>query len=102
MYGLLQAAILAQNLLKKQLNQQGYQQCNVTLGFWKHDWWPILFTLCVDNFGSKYIGWEHTNHLAKVLKKHYKCSIDWVGKCYLGMNMDWDYDSHRVHISMLN
>jgi hypothetical protein len=32
MYGLLQAGILAQNLLEKQLNQHGYQQSKVTPG----------------------------------------------------------------------
>jgi hypothetical protein len=61
-----------------------------------------LFTLCVDNFGIKYVGRERTNYLAKVLKEHYKCSIDWERKCYLGMNMDWDYNSRRVHVSMLD
>jgi hypothetical protein len=79
MYGLPQAGILAQNLLEKCLNQHGYQQSNITPGLWKHDWRPLLFTLCVDNFGLKYVGGEHTNHLAKILKEHYKCSIDWDG-----------------------
>ncbi len=92
MYNLPQAGILGQNLFKKQLNQHGYQQNKVTPGLWKHDWWPISFTLCVKNFGIKYVGQEHAKHLAKILNKHYKCSIDWDGKCYLGMNMDWDYN----------
>jgi hypothetical protein len=61
-----------------------------------------LFTLCVDDFGIKYIGREHANHLAKVLEERYKCSIDWDRKCYLGMNMDWDYNGPRVHASILN
>ncbi len=47
-------------------------------------------SLCVDNFGIKYVGREHANHLAKILEEHYKCSIDWDGKRYLGMNIDWD------------
>ncbi len=61
-----------------------------------------MFTLCVDNFGIKYVGREYTNHLAKILKEHYKCSIDWDEKQYLGMNMDWDYDGRKVHVSMLD
>ncbi len=24
------------------------------------------------------------------------------GNQYLGMNMDWDYNGHKVHVSMLN
>ncbi len=102
MYQLPQGGILAQNLLKKQLNQHGYQQNKVTLGLWKHDWQPILFTLCVNNFGIKYLGWEHAKHLTKILNEHYQCSIDWDGKRYLGMNMDWDNNGHRVHVLMLD
>ncbi len=79
MYSLLQAGILAQNLLEKRLNQHGHHQNNVTPGLWEHDWRPLLFTLCVDNFGIKYVGWEHANHLAKILEEHYKCSVDWDG-----------------------
>ncbi len=61
-----------------------------------------MFTLCVDNFGIKYLGQEHANHLAKILEEHYKCSIDWDGNHYLGMNMDWDYDGRKVYVSMLD
>jgi hypothetical protein len=61
-----------------------------------------LFTLCFDNFGIKYIGREHANHLVKILGEHYKCSIDWDGNQYLGMTMDWDYNGHKVRVSMLN
>jgi hypothetical protein len=102
MYGLPQAGILAWNLLKKCLNQHGYHQSNITPSLWKHDWQPLSFTLCVNNFGIKYIGWEHADHLAKTLDKHYKCSIDWDGNQYLGMNMDWDYNGHKVQVSMLD
>jgi hypothetical protein len=102
MYGLPQVGILAQNLLEKRLNQHSHHQSKITPSLWKHDCWPLLFTLCVDNFGIKYVGWEHANHLAKILKKHYKCSIDWDGNQYLGMTMDWDYGSRKVHVSMLN
>ncbi len=56
MYGLPQAGILAHRLLEQRLNEQGYQQSQVTLGLWKHALRPISFTLCVNNFGVKYIG----------------------------------------------
>ncbi len=65
MYNLPQAGILAQNLLKLRLNQHGYQQYNITPGLWKHDWQPLLFTLCVDDFDINYVGREHANHLTK-------------------------------------
>ena len=102
MYGLPQAGILAQNLLEEQLNKHGYHQNPTTPGLWRHDWRPISFTLCVDNFGIKHDRKEHANHLAKILNKHYVCSINWTGTRYIGMNMDWDYAPRQVHVSMLN
>jgi hypothetical protein len=102
MYDLLQAGILVLYLLNKCLNQHGYHQSNVTPGLWKHDWRPLLFTLCVNDFGIKYVGREHANHLVKILNEHYKCFIDWDENQYIGMNMDWDYDGCKVHVSMLD
>jgi hypothetical protein len=102
MYSLPQAGILAQNLLKEQLNKHGYHQSLTTPGLWQHDWRPISFTLCVNDFGIKYVGKEHANHLAKILNKHYVCSSDWTGTRYIGMNMDWDYTQRQVHVSMLD
>ena len=50
-----QSGILAQQLLEKRLNTKGYRQIKLTPGFCKHDWRPISFTLCVENFGVKYV-----------------------------------------------
>ena len=33
-----------------------------TPGFWMHDWRSILSSLCVDDFGVKYVGKEHAEH----------------------------------------
>jgi hypothetical protein len=90
MFDLLQARNLAQELLEKCLNQHGYHQSLLTPGLWQHDFHPISFTLCVDDFGIKYVGREHAEHLASILSKHYTCSHDWDGQGYLGMNIDWD------------
>ncbi len=62
----------------------------------------MLFTLCVDNFGIKYVGREHVEHLSSILSEHYKCSHDWNGTRYLGMTIDWDYTGCTVHLSMLD
>ncbi len=56
MYGLPQAGILAHRLLEQRLNEQGYQQSQITPGLWKHLLRPISFMLCVNNFGVKYVG----------------------------------------------
>ncbi len=55
MYGLPQAGRLANKLLAKRLDQEGYYQCQYTPGLWRHKWRPITFCLVVDNFGIKTI-----------------------------------------------
>jgi hypothetical protein len=59
MYGLPQAGLLANKLLKKCLNKQGYRQSKLVPGLWKHNTRPIQFTLVVNDFGVKYVGKEH-------------------------------------------
>ncbi len=76
MYGLPQAGILVQELLKKCLNKRGYCQSPITPGLWQHNFCPISFTLCVDDFGIKYVGRKHVEHLSGILKECYKCSQD--------------------------
>ena len=80
--------VLAQQLLEKRLNKEGYHQSELTPGFWTHDWRPISFSLCVDDFGVKYVGEEHANHLMSVLKKDYSISSDTEGKRYIGLDLD--------------
>jgi hypothetical protein len=70
MYGLPQAGLLANELLEKCLNKYGYQQTKWVPGFWKHDTSPIQFTLVVDDFGIKYVGKEHAQHLKNALEEH--------------------------------
>ena len=79
MYGLPQAGILAQELLEKRLNAHGYKQSRLTPGLWTHEWRPITFTLVVDDFGVKYVGKEHAEHLVNTIKEHYKVTTDWEG-----------------------
>ncbi len=70
MYGLPQAGILAQELFKKRLNKHGIRQSPITPGLWCHNFCPISFTLCVNNFGIKYVGCKHAKHLATILNEH--------------------------------
>jgi hypothetical protein len=100
MYGLPQAGILAQEQLEIKLNKAGYTQSKITPGFWKHAWRPISFTLVVDDFGIKYVGKEHAEHLISVLKQDYEIDTDWEGTRYLGLTLDWDYTERQVHLSM--
>ena len=76
MYGLPQAGILAQELLQQLLNTHGYHQSCYTPGLWTHDWRPICFTLVIDDFGVKYVGREHTDHLINAIKETYNVTED--------------------------
>jgi hypothetical protein len=69
MYGLPQAGILANKLLKKWLAQHGYFEQPHTPGLWKHVSRPVWFNLCVDDFGIKYIGIKNLQHLYNALRK---------------------------------
>ena len=51
MYGLPQAGILANKLLRKRLEPHGYYEVNHTPELWRHKTLPIQFTLVVDDFG---------------------------------------------------
>eukprot|EP00804_Cyclotella_cryptica_P020760 CCRYP_016596-RA/>CCRYP_016596-RA protein AED:0.37 eAED:0.37 QI:0/-1/0/1/-1/1/1/0/339 len=100
MYGLPQAGIIAQQLLEKRLAIKGYRQSSITPGFWNHDWRPISFTLCVNDFDVKYVGINHAHHLLQTLNEHYKTSQDWKGERYLGLTITWDYTLQQVQLSM--
>jgi hypothetical protein len=99
-WGLPQAGILANKLLRKQLAPHGYYECINTPGLWQHEWRPITFTLVVDDFGVKYVGKEHANHLVASLKTKYKLIEDWDGDLYCGIKLQWNYNARTLDISM--
>jgi hypothetical protein len=101
-YGLPQAGLLANKHLKKSLNKHRYRQSKLVPGLWKHDIRPIQITLVADNFGIKYIGEEHAQHLKNALQEYYKLTCNWTGKRYIRITLDWDYNKHHVHLSMPN
>ncbi len=68
MYRLPQAGVLANKLLKECLARHGYFEQPHTPGLWKHVSRPVWFNLCVDDFGIKYIGREHLQHLYDALR----------------------------------
>ena len=100
MYGLPQSGLLANKLLEKRLNKHGYFQSKFVPGLWTHKWRPITFTLVVDDFGVKYVGKEHAEHLREVIKKYYPVTEEWTGKRYIGITLDWDYVKRQVHLSI--
>lgn len=100
MYGLKQAAILAYDQLVKNLAQDGYEPCPLSVGIWKHKTRAIKFCLCVDDFGIKYNTVDDAEHLLQALRKHYTISTDWTGAHYCGLSIDWHYKDGYVDICM--
>ena len=92
MYGLPQASMLANKLLKCRLAKHGYNEVQHTPGYWQHTWQPINFTLVVNDFGIGYKENEHALHLLQMLRKYYEAvSVDWRGTLYCGITLKWDY-----------
>ncbi len=56
----------------------------------------------MDDFGVKYVGKEHAQHLKNTFEEHYKLTCDWTGTQYIGITLDWDYNKQQVHLSMPN
>ena len=77
-YWLPQAGALANKQLNNFLAPDGYYEVAHTPGLWIHATIPTQFSLVVDDFGVKYIGKQHVEHLVYCLKKNYaKVSEDW-------------------------
>jgi hypothetical protein len=91
MYGLLQAGIIAQKLLAKRLKEHRYNQSETMPGLWTHEWSPITFSLVIDNFGVKYIGEEHAQHLRQVVQKYYTCFFKKEEERYCGLTIKCGY-----------
>jgi len=87
MYGLLQAGQIANDKLIPILKAAGYHQAEHTPGLFTHEWHPVAFSLVVDDFGIKYIGKEHAQHLLTMLEEHYTISQDWTRSTYLGLTL---------------
>ena len=56
----------------------------------------------VDDFGIKYVGKEHADHLIVAIEENYEFSTDWGGTLYCGITITWDYVKRIVDLSMPN
>ena len=99
-YGLPQAGVLANKLLKERLAPAGYYEVPHTPGLWKYLYRPILFSLVVNDFGVKYVGKDHADHLIRALQKKYTISEDWTGGLYCGITLKWNYKTRTLDCSM--
>lgn len=99
MYGLPQSGSLMHDLLKEQLNKEGYFQSEIVPSLWKHKTKKIQFALVVEDFGIKYIQDADLGHLVKTLEQYYDVTLNKTGQEYVIINLDWDYKGGKVHLS---
>jgi hypothetical protein len=100
MYGLPQAGRIASDALIPHLATHGYNQSKRTPGLFTHAVRPIAFCLIVDDFGVKYVGKHHAQHLINTLTSKYTITKDWTGTQYCGITLKWDYTNGTVDLSM--
>jgi hypothetical protein len=80
-----------------------YHQTTFTPGLWKNDTCPVVFSLAIDDFGVRYVGQEHAQHIIDALEQTFEVYMDWAGSLYCGITLKWVYandtiDFHaRVH-----
>ena len=98
--GLKQAGRILNDCLTAHLKQFGYAPVPRTPALWSHETWPIAFTLVVNDFGIKYIGSQHAEHLLAALRTLYKVTEDKTGSKYCGLTIKWNYKQNWVEISM--
>ena len=70
-YGLPHSGILANKQLRTRLEKEGYYEARTTPGILRQKFRPIKFCLIVDDFGVEYVGKQHSDHLATILKKYH-------------------------------
>ena len=100
MYGLKEAGVLANKLLKERLRTHGYYECTYTPGLYRHVWRPIMFSLVVDDFGVKCEGIQHAKHLKESRERYYQVAVDWQGRLLCGITLDWNYNMKHVDLSV--
>jgi hypothetical protein len=100
MCGLPQTCILAKELLQRNLDKMVIDRHHTHMTCGPRTLFTISFSLVVDDFGVKYVGREHAEHLMTCIKKHYNISSNWKGGAYCGLTLDWDYEKRTVDFSM--
>ncbi|KAL7476295.1 hypothetical protein ACHAW6_003413, partial [Cyclotella cf. meneghiniana] len=67
---------------------------------WKHKTRPTPSVLIVDDFGIKYFSKEDLDHLVDSIKKYYEVKVDPEGRELVKIELDWNYENKKVHLSM--
>jgi hypothetical protein len=95
MNGLPQTGILYYEQLITHIARDGFTSC-----LWKDATRDITFCLMVDDFGVTCTDKVDATHLFNVIRELYEVTTDWTGLLYIGITLDWDYDTKTVDISI--
>ena len=87
MYGLKQAARLANDKLRDHLASFGYFPDSLSPDVWNHTTRATVF-LCVDNFGFTFVNQNDVSHLTNALRTKYKVYIDYEGTNYRALKLN--------------
>ena len=69
--GIKQSGKIANDRIVYPLAKYGYAPCKHTPALWRYVTRPVVFTLRVNDFGVKYFGNQHANHLLYSLRASY-------------------------------
>ena len=82
------------------LKKHGYHESSCTPWLFHHVSRDISFTLVVDDFGIKYKKLEDLQHLINSLEEKYSMKTDMGAKQYVGISLEWKYDTRELFCSM--
>ena len=59
-----------------------------------------MFSLVVDDFLLKCQGIQHAKHLKEALEKYYEVDVDWEGRLFCVITLDWNYNMRNGDLSV--
>ena len=95
-----QSVIPANKKLHTEIEKEGYCEAHTNPGLWRHKFRHVQFCLIIDDFGVVYVGKQHADHLATILKQYHNITEYWEGKKYPGIDLKWDYNRRTCRSTM--
>jgi hypothetical protein len=92
MYGHPAAGRLANKLLMKTIEPEGYYEDRLVPCLIKHKTLPTIGALVVDDLGLKVAGEANLMHIVNAIEKVWKVKINRLGNKFVGMDLQWDYN----------
>jgi hypothetical protein len=91
MYGHPASGRLANKLLMKTIETEGYYEDQLVPCLIKHKTLPTIGALVVDDLGLKVSGEANLMHIVRAIEKVWKVKINRLGNKFVGMDLLWDY-----------